>query len=221
MVCMKIKSGTCMMALCGMFLAGECLGAGVIPPAQPPLLNDSKGKEIKTIEQWEKRRAELLKIFETEVYGKVPETKYKSTWTVEQEDAIAMEGKATLRLVAITTTSEYGSHTFRVNILIPNKREKPAPAFILICNRSPKNIDPTRKEKSEFWPAEQIVEAGFAAAAFHNAQVAPDKKDADFKKGIFPVLDGGKRDATSWGAIAAWAWGASRVLDYMTEDKDI
>ncbi len=97
---------------------------------------------------------------------------------------------------------------------------KPVPAFLLIDNRGPQNTDPERKVKSEFWPAEEAIARGYAIAVFSNADVDPDNFD-DFKNGIHGLLDRGERKPDSWGTIAAWAWGASRCLDYFETDKDI
>ncbi len=102
---------------------------------------------------------------------------------------------------------------------MPNNVRKPVPAFLLIDNRGPANTDPTRKVKSEFWPAEQVIERGYAIAVFYNADVDPDNYD-EFKNGIHGILDR-ERQPDSWGTIAAWAWGASRCMDYFVTDKDI
>ncbi len=93
---------------------------------------------------------------------------------------------------------------------------------MLICNRPRTNIDPTRKIKSPFWPAERIVERGYVAAAFHNSDLDPDKHDG-FKDGVHGIFDPADtpRPPDSWGTIAAWAWGASRVMDYFESDDDI
>ena len=112
------------------------------------------------------------------------------------------------------------SLTIHLCLFVPNQARKPAPAFLLICNRSPDNIDPTRKNKSEFWPAEEVIARGYAIAAFYNADVDPDKNDG-FKDGIHGMLDGGTRPPDAWGTLAAWAWGASRCMDYLVTDPDI
>ena len=189
--------------------------------AEPPLLQDNKGKEISTKEAWLKRREELRELFRTHIYGRVPKTPFKLTSKVKKEDKKALDGRATLKILALTVTTEHGSLTYQVNLFVPNKRSTPAPAFILICNRGVENIDPTREKKSPFWPVEEIIDAGFATAAFKNSDVDPDDKKDDFKNGIHPLLDGGKRSDDSWGTIAAWAWGASRVLDYLETDPDV
>jgi hypothetical protein len=96
------------------------------------------------------------------------------------------------------------------------------PTFLLICNRSPDNIDPTRQKKSEFWPAEEAMARGYGMAAFYNADVDPDDKtDTSFRDGIHALLDRGTRAADAWGTLAAWAWGASRCMDYLVTDKDV
>jgi pimeloyl-ACP methyl ester carboxylesterase len=65
-----------------------------------------------------------------------------------------------------------------------------------------------------------MVARGYTAAVFSNADVDPDNFD-DFKNGIHGLLDRGVRQPDSWGTIAAWAWGASRCMDYFETDKDI
>ncbi len=186
----------------------------------PDLLTCTDGQKILTKKQWiSKRRTELLELFTTQVYGRVPETSYEKSIKIVQTDPNAMDGRATLKLVDITITAQQKSLTIRLGLFIPNKATKPVPAFLLICNRAPKNIDFTRKEKSEFWPAEEVIARGYAVAAFDNADVDPDKDDG-FINGIHGLLDT-KRTPESWGTIAAWAWGASRCLDYLVTDKQI
>jgi len=179
------------------------------------------GRKISTAEEWKTiRRPEVLELFRKHVYGRVPLTPYEKTFKVVKTDPAAMEGAATLKQVAITIARGSRSLVINVVLFVPNKGPKPAPAFLLICNRGVENIDPTRQKKSEFWPAEEAVARGYAIAAFHNAEVDPDKHDG-FKDGIHGLLDEGERPVDAWGTIAAWAWGASRVMDYFETDPDI
>lgn len=181
----------------------------------PEALKFQNGKGVTTAEEWTKtRRDEVLELFRTHVYGRVPVTKYEQAFRVVNEDAKALDGKATLREVDIQISRGEKSLTIRVNLFVPNGPTKPAPAFVLICNRGIENIDPTRKQKSEFWPVEEGIARGYAMAAFFNGDVDPDKHDG-FKNGIHGLLDEGERSADAWGTISAWAWGASRVLDYL------
>jgi hypothetical protein len=153
-------------------------------------------------------------MFRVNVYGRVPATSYEKSFEVTHEDVKAMNGTATLRQVAIRIARGGRSLVIRVNLFLPNGKAQPVPAFLLICNRGPGNIDPTRQMKSEFWPAEEGIARGYAMAAFLNSDVDPDRHDG-FQDGIHGLLDDGARPADAWGTIAAWAWGASRVLDYL------
>lgn len=181
----------------------------------PEVLRLQAGSLVTTADQWKQtRRKELLELFRTHVYGRVPKTAYEQSFHVVHEDAQALDGAATMRQVDIRIARGAKSLTIRVNLFFPNRAAGPVPAFVLICNRGVENIDPTREKKSEFWPVEEGIARGYAMAAFHNADVDPDKHD-DFKNGIHGILDDGPRPADAWGTIAAWAWGASRVLDYL------
>ncbi|MCX6329532.1 MAG: acetylxylan esterase [Bacteroidia bacterium] len=186
----------------------------------PDVLANSSGQKITTSKEWTKiRRQEVLELFGENVFGRVPSTSYTKTFAVVNEDKNAMGGSATLKQVDITIQSEGKSLVIHLILFIPNNALKPVPAFLLI-NLGSRTIDPTRKEKNEWWPAEEIVARGYAAAAFSNSDVDPDNFD-DFKNGIHGLLDRGVRPPNAWGTISAWAWGASRCMDYLETDKDI
>ncbi len=186
----------------------------------PDLLVSSSGKKITSLAAWKKnRRQEILELFRENVYGRVPSTPYTRSFTIVNEDKNAMNGNATLKQVDITISSGGKSLVIHLTLFVPNNVKKPVPAFLLIDNRGPANTDPTRKVKSEFWPAEQVIERGYAIAVFYNADVDADNYD-EFKNGIHGILDR-ERQPDSWGTIAAWAWGASRCMDYFISDKEI
>lgn len=180
------------------------------------------GEKITSPEQWRnQRRGEILELFRTHVYGRTPIGRPESLkFEVTETAAEAMEGKATRKQVRISYRGPGGEGAIKLVLFVPNGRSQPAPCWLLICNRPPSNIDPTREVKSPFWPAEQMIARGYAAAAFYNADVAPDKKDA-WTAGAHQIFDTPPRTAESWGTIAAWAWGASRCLDYLVSDPTI
>ncbi len=190
----------------------------------PDPLKTNGGRIVTTADDWKKtRRPEVLELFRQHVYGRVPATPYAKSFKVVQEDRNAMNGAATLKLVEITITSAGKSLIIPLSVFVPNKARGPVPAFLLICNRpAADNIDPTRRKKSEFWPAEEGIARGYAMAAFFNGDVDPDeKKDSGFNDGIHAVLDRGPRTPDAWATIAAWAWGASRCMDYLVTEPRI
>lgn len=196
------------------------------PPQMPaytlpdPLLTND-GHKVASADEWRKtRRPEVLELFRKHVYGRVPATAYKQSFRIVREDPAALGGAATLRLVEIRIEVEKKAHLINLTLFVPNKRSGPAPAFLLICHRGAEIIDPARTTKSGFWPVEEGIARGYAMAAFSNADLDPDK-DNGFNDGIHGILDGATRPPDAWGTIAAWAWGASRCMDYLVTDKDI
>jgi len=187
----------------------------------PDVLTTSDSKKVTSPKMWTNtRRNEILELFRTNVFGRVPETPYQKNIEVVNIDKAAMNGTATLKQVDITITAESKSLVIHLTLFTPNNAKKPVPAFLLIDNRGPANTDPTRKVKSEFWPVEEAMARGYGMAVFSNADVDPDDFD-NFKNGIHALLDKNPRPDDAWGTIAAWAWGASRCMDYLVTDKDI
>lgn len=186
----------------------------------PELLVTQNKKEVTTVEQWEKvRRPEILKLFEDHVYGQVPEDFDNIRFKVTHQDKKAMDGKATLKQVAITVERNRNAVTINLVMFVPNKVKKPVPVFLVINHRGMKTMDATRQNKDGFWPAEEVIEAGYAIAGFDVTDVAPDNKDK-FAQGILEELypeqlemENGMR------ALGAWGWCASRAIDYFEKDK--
>lgn len=186
----------------------------------PDPLTGNDGRKVTSAKAWTvKRREEILGIFRESVYGIVPTTPYTKSFNIISTDPSAIGGTATMKQVDITITSGGRSLVIHLTLFTPNSK-KPSPAFLLIDNRGPVNTDPTRQKKSEFWPVEEAIARGYAMAVFYNADLDPDNFD-DFRNGIHGLLDNGSRSEDSWGTLAAWAWGASRCMDYLETDKAI
>lgn len=171
---------------------------------------------------WSKRRPEILEPFRTCVYGRAPiERPENMTFHPFDLDRNAMDGAATRKQVRIRFTGKDDGPGMTLVIFVPNRVPKPVPAFLLICNRDPENFDPTRKVKMPFWPAEEVVARGYGIAAFYVGDIDPDRYD-EFKDGVHGLFDKpGARPDDAWGTLAAWAWGASRAMDYFETDGDI
>lgn len=187
----------------------------------PELLMTEDGKNIKNARMWNQlRRPELLELYRTHVFGRVPETPYEKSFKIVNVDKMALNGRATLKEVDVTITRADKSLVIHLLLFTPNDAKKPVATFLLINNRGKENIDPTRAVKSEFWPVEEVIARGYGIAAFYNADVDEDKFD-EFQGGIHGLLDERPRPDDAWGTIAAWAWGASRCLDYLLTDQDV
>ena len=188
------------------------------PENVPELMRTFGGEKVETLEQWENIRApEILERYRNEVFGVRPkeaDERSRVSFTVD-DVRDAMDGKAVRKMVTVKFAAPKGEFSFPVTVFIP-KGERHVPAFVFICNRPRSNIDADRSIKSDFWPAEEIVARGYATAAFQFCDVAMDDRNAGFGRDVFAAFqDVNERTGDSWAAISAWAWGASRVLDWM------
>ena len=198
--------------------AGKAQTSEPVPRDVPELMVTKAGEKVMDVATWEKvRRPELLDVFLENEYGRRPvERPDTLAFETAEPDKPMMDGKAIRKRVRASWKGPYGSQDFVFTAFIPvSAKERPAPGFILICNRpAAANIDPERVKRSEFWPAEEIVARGYAALAFWNGDVALDNAKSNCTQGVHACW-AKERTANSWGALSAWAWGASRVLDWV------
>ena len=193
----------------------------ILPYTLPEVLKTIDGKTVHKTSEWEKkRRPEILTLFENNIYGQMPQNYDNITYKIINDVANVMDGKAHLKEVTITVEKANKFLAIHLILFTPNDRKKNSPVFLLINNRDKENTDATRKVKSEFWPAEMAIDSGYAIAAFHVSDAAHDNMDT-YQNGVlqlYPeqlVADNGMK------AIGAWAWAASRVMDYFKTDKEI
>jgi hypothetical protein len=193
-----------------------------VPPYTLPDVLAGRGGRVTASAQWPARREEILELFRDTVYGRSPGRPEHLDFQVLEENPKAMDGAATLRRVAIASRQGPRSHRFTLTLFLPNRPGK-VPVFLFINNRAVSVTDPTRQEKSGFWPAERIVARGYGMATFHYGELAPDDKTT-FRNGVMSLFDGdagGQAKAYTWGALAAWGWGASRAMDYFLTDARV
>ncbi|HEV7382109.1 MAG TPA: acetylxylan esterase, partial [Dyadobacter sp.] len=169
-----------------------------------PLVGNDK-KVITTTSEWEnERRPEILRLFEDYVYGEMPKSYDEISFKVVNQNDKAMSGKATLKEVQLTVTQSQHSVGINVVLFIPNSVKKPARAFLLINNRSPRNTLASRDSISGFWPAEQLIGSGYAIAAFHYADAAPDHQD-QYQNGVLRLYPELAKADNGMKAVGAWA----------------
>ena len=187
----------------------------------PEVLKTAANKKVNNITTWEKvRRPEILKLFEDNIYGQMPALYGSIRYTITNNDLAAMNGKAHLKQVLIEVFNNNKSVKINLVLFVPNNIKKPVPAFLLINNRGNENTDATRTTKSDFWPAEILIDSGYAIAAFQVIDLAPDDKET-FMNGVLQLYPAQLTADNGMRAIGAWAWGASRVMDYFENNADI
>ncbi len=187
-------------------------------PAVAPVIADG----LKSVNA--RTREEKVALFTDRVFGRRPvERPPHLSFTEASPDCEMLGGTATRRQVRISYGGAYGTNSFVVTAFLPKSR-KPAPAFLLICNRDvAEYADPTRKVRNDFWPVEEIVSRGYAALMFYNGDIAPDR-NLGCSKGVFECFEDVTieyRPFNLWGTLSAWAWGASRVMDWIETEPRI
>ena len=179
-----------------------------------------KGKQIRSIEDWEKvRRSEIFRLFESEVYGHLPKDFDALSFNVVNEKKNPFPEVADLEEVDITVSRNGKSHTMRVNFFLPKSQKGPFPVILLI-NYLPKYPDGKLVDES-FWPVPELIQRGFATASFHAETVAPDDAKT-YQNGIISTLypeQIGKVDGLK--AFGAWGWAAMRAMDYFEQHPRI
>lgn len=187
----------------------------------PEILKTADNKELKTKEEWENdRKPQILTLFENEVYGQMPTDYDKLEFSILNSDENAMDGKAHMKEVQIEVFKDRSSVQINLVLFVPSEVNGPAPTFLLINNRSERNTAPLRDTLSGFWPAEMVISAGYAVAAFQVDDAAPDNKDT-YAQGVLKLYPEQLQKANGMKAIGAWAWAAGRVMDYFEKDGNI
>jgi hypothetical protein len=130
-------------------------------------------------------------------------------------------GRAAGHRVTVQIMHEGKSFEFPFLFYRPRQAEGPLPLVVLINNREFPDPDALREEPSGFWPVDLLIDRGYATAVFHTSHVDPDRADG-YAEGLRGFLAGGQpREAGDWGALSAWGWAASRVLDYALRHESI
>lgn len=200
----------------------------------PDPLTTNDGTAVTTVDQWQDvRREEVLELFREHIYGRRPQgvfpasesRNYAQPWVKNHRryivDSLNLDGgRARAEHVQIKYDAPNGPGELNMTVVFPSDIEEPfsLPAFLLICNRDPLNID--LNENNGFWPWREIVRSGFVAAAFWNGEVDPDSDDG-FRNGVHGLFDPpvDPRPADAWATISAWGWGASLCMDYLVGSK--
>lgn len=202
----------------GTLLAGLTLTAAPSIETLPPLLTTDGGVAIDSAATWDTvRRPQLLELFRANVYGRDPIGRPKDLAFIPLEEPTpAFDGLALRRRVRIDCRDGDRALDFVLHTYRPASGDIKG-CFILIVHRPRGIIDNAETNPVDFWPVPDLVARGYATAAFHIYNLAPDRQATGLGDGVFAAygLPSDARPSDAWGAIAAWGWGASRALDYL------
>lgn len=183
----------------------------------PNPLRLKNGDSVTTPAEWQDtRRAELLADFRQNVFGQGLPDSPAQTFQVTSTDFPGV----TRKIVKVTIVGSQRTGSFDVTLFVPKTDGKPRGTFLMIDHRSAVGDDPSRS--SGYAPVSTIVKAGYAFAYFRVDEIAPDDSKT-YRSKMIDLFHPSEQELpdNAGRAISAWAWAASRAMDYLQTDPDI
>lgn len=205
-----------------------------------PLLFNS-GRKVTDAKTWRtERRPELVRLLEEQQFGRAPGRPAEESFAVTDPGTLALGGKALRKQVTIRFSKDASWPAIHLVEYLPAAAKKPVPMLLSIGFGAPQSaVDDAGITPVTVWDAktgtralppagrntgkievEKFLAAGIGVATFYYGDVDPDFAGG-FAQGIRARYGSATRKAEEWGAIAAWAWGLSRVEDYFESDKAV
>jgi hypothetical protein len=203
-------------------------------PTLPDPLTLNNGKRVTSAKAWwTKRRPEIVELFDREIYGRVPASTPKVTWEVVSSKQEKNGDVPVITKELIGHVDNSIDPAIKVNIELtlstPANATGPVPV-IMEFGFSKEFMEQMRKRFPQFatlmnsqgptWQ-QQVLAHGWGYAEYVPTSVQADN-GAGLNEGIVGLMNKGQpRKLDDWGALRAWAWGASRALDYFETDKAV
>jgi len=180
-------------------------------PNLPDVLTLKNGRKVTSAAMWPLRRKEIIEDFDREVLGRVPANVPKVTWTVTRTVDATVGGQAVAgrALTGHVDNSAYPAIdvNIQMTLVTPKDATGPVPVMMMFGGGPPST--------------EQLIADGWGYASINPASIQADN-GAGLTRGIIGLVNKGQpRTPEDWGALRAWAWGASRGLDYLESDKTV
>jgi hypothetical protein len=200
-------------------------------PTLPDVLTLRNGKKVTTAQMWwNQRRPEIVEDFDREVLGRVPKNVPKVTWSVSETVSATVGSQAVVgkRLTGHVDNSSYPpiDVDIQMTLVTPDGAKGPVPVMMMFGGRGlPGTAPPPGRGAppagSDPPATEQLIQAGWGYASINPGSIQADN-GAGLTKGIIGLANQGQpRKPDDWGSLRAWAWGASRGLDYLETDKAV
>jgi len=202
-------------------------------PALPDPLVLNSGKKVTSSKTWlDQRRPEIVELFDREIYGRVPKNVPKVKWEVASTKN-EMNGDVpviTKELIGHVDNSAAPEITvdMRASLSTPANAKGPVPVIMEFGGNPPGTGRgfggvPKAAPKQPAGPTwqQQVLAKGWGYAEIYTSTIQADN-GAGLTQGIIGLVNKGQpRQPEDWGALRAWAWGASRALDYFETDKSV
>lgn len=198
--------------------------ANPYPHLPDPLLTNNRQPVTTANAWWQVRRPELVELFDREVYGRVPENLPAVSWIVSSQTEVIIAGHPAIQKILTGTVDNTTYPQIKVELsailVVPAAINKPVPVIMQLIAGRFLDLNQERAQDADSWQA-QILERGWAYAYFDTGSVQADN-GAGLTQGIIGLANHGQgRSSDAWGVLRAWAWGASRLLDYFAQDASL
>jgi len=202
--------------------------ANPYPVLPDPLVLKNGQKLASAATWWDARRAEIVEDFDRELYGRAPKDTPKVAWVVVNEAPGTVAGRPviTKKLVGRVDNSSYPAIAVDIDLTLTVPADAPGRVPVMLelgfnFGRGFRPPAPPAGATSEPTWQEQLVSKGWGYAILLPSSVQADN-GAGLTRGIIGLVNKGEpRKPDDWGALRAWAWGASRALDYFETDKAV
>jgi hypothetical protein len=196
-------------------------------PDLPDPLVFKDGTRVKTADQWtNRRRAEIVEDFDREVYGRVPKETPAVRWevTATEESTIGGVPAITKRLVGHVDNASYPLVTVDIQLTLSTPAGAAGPVPVIMeFGFGGRGFGPPGGPGGRGGPGwqQQVLEKGWGCAVIVPNSIQADN-GAGLTRGIIGLCNKGQpRRPDDWGALRAWAWGASRAVDYFETDPAV
>jgi len=196
-------------------------------PNLPDVLTLKNGAKVTTAEiWWKQRRPEIIQDFEREVLGRIPNNVPKVKWTVVSTESatIGTDPVISKQLSGHVDNSSYPliSVDIQMTVVTPAKAVGPVPLMMMFSRGSfPTPSSGSIGAGGDPPATEQLIADGWGFALINPINIQADN-GAGLTRGIIGLTNKGQpRKPDDWGALRAWAWGASSGLDYLETDKAV
>jgi len=184
--------------------------------SMPDVLKLKDGTRVTKASQWPARRAEIMEDFEREVYGRIPSNVPKVSWevTATTPGKVGEVPVVTKALVGHVDNSAYPQLKvdIRANYTVPANLKKPVPIMIEF------GFGFARPGFVPEWNRIAISK-GWGYGSITPTSIQPDNNQ--LRTGIIGLTNKGQpRKPDDWGALRAWQWGVSRMIDYFEANPD-
>jgi hypothetical protein len=202
------------------------VGAYRLP--DPLVMQD--GRKVTTAAMWWKeRRPELVQLFDKDVYGRVPADVPKVTWEVVSttHETVGTVAAITKKLLGHVDNSSYPLVKVDIDMSLTTPADATGPVPVMMefgfvfpkGFKWPKGFTPP-KATGPSWQ-QQVLAKGWGYATLIPTSFQADN-GAGLTEGIIGLVNKGQpRKLDDWGTLRAWAWGASRGLDYLQTDRAV